>query len=94
MGADKVAVAQILKDHGVLVRGGPEQGSKLMDALVVGITLLVALPCVTALLAVAHMLNNLQLFPCCPHGGTYEMLYKQSLPRCTIVQDCASPRLM
>lgn len=35
VGADKVAVAQILKDHSVLVRGGPEQGTKLMDALVV-----------------------------------------------------------
>ena len=35
MGAEKVAVAQILKDHNVLVRGGPEQGTKLMDALVV-----------------------------------------------------------
>ena len=35
MGRDKVQVAQILKDHNVLVRGGPEQGSKLMEALVV-----------------------------------------------------------
>ena len=35
VGAEKVAVAQILKDHNVLVRGGPEQGTKLMDALVV-----------------------------------------------------------
>jgi len=34
VGAEKVAVAQILKDHNVLVRGGPEQGTKLMDALV------------------------------------------------------------
>jgi len=35
VGRDKVQVAQILKDHNVLVRGGPEQGSKLMEALVV-----------------------------------------------------------
>lgn len=35
VGAEKVAVAQILKDHNVLVRGGPEQGTKLMDALLV-----------------------------------------------------------
>ncbi|DBA89670.1 hypothetical protein WJX79_003311 [Trebouxia sp. C0005] len=34
VGRDKVQVAQILKDHNVLVRGGPEQGSKLMEALV------------------------------------------------------------
>ncbi|KAL0024130.1 hypothetical protein WJX77_000599 [Trebouxia sp. C0004] len=34
VGRDKVEVAQILKDHNVLVRGGPEQGSKLMEALV------------------------------------------------------------
>ncbi|KAL3151852.1 hypothetical protein ABBQ38_012817 [Trebouxia sp. C0009 RCD-2024] len=34
VGADKVEVAQILKDHGALVRGGPEQGQKLMEALV------------------------------------------------------------
>lgn len=40
MGHDKVQVAQILKDHNVLVRGGPEQGSKLMEALVVGFTFL------------------------------------------------------
>ena len=33
---DKIRVAQILKEHNVLVRGGPEQGTKLMDALVVG----------------------------------------------------------
>ena len=36
VGADKIAVAQILKDHNVLVRGGPEQAGKLMEALVVG----------------------------------------------------------
>lgn len=36
VGADKIAVAQILKDHSVLVRGGQEQGAKLMEALVVG----------------------------------------------------------
>ena len=35
VGSEKVAVAQILKDHNVLVRGGPEQGTRLMDALVV-----------------------------------------------------------
>lgn len=35
VGRDKMEVAQILKDHGALVRGGPEQGQKLMEALVV-----------------------------------------------------------
>ena len=43
MGREKVQVAQILKDHNVLVRGGPEQGTKLMEALVVG--LLTKPPC-------------------------------------------------
>lgn len=37
VGREKVQVAQILKDHNVLVRGGPEQGTKLMEALVVGL---------------------------------------------------------
>ena len=35
VGRDKIEVAQILKDHGALVRGGPEQGQKLMEALMV-----------------------------------------------------------
>ena len=35
VGRDKIEAAQILKDHNVLVRGGPEQGTKLMKALVV-----------------------------------------------------------
>lgn len=29
-------MAQILKDNGAIVRGGPEQGQQLMEALVVG----------------------------------------------------------
>lgn len=53
MGREKVQVAQILKDHNVLVRGGPEQGSKLMDALVVSPhTVVIAANCTNRL---AHL---------------------------------------
>lgn len=35
VGRDKLEVAQILKEHHALVRGGPEQGTKLVEALLV-----------------------------------------------------------
>lgn len=35
VGAERVEVAQILQSHHVIVRGGPEQGKLLMDALLV-----------------------------------------------------------
>ena len=36
IGREKVAVARILQRNGVIVKGGQEQGFKLMDELVVG----------------------------------------------------------
>ena len=36
VGREKVAVARILQRNGVIVKGGQEQGFKLMDELVVG----------------------------------------------------------
>jgi hypothetical protein len=35
VGADKIALAKLLRNHHVLVRGGVEEGQKLMDALMV-----------------------------------------------------------
>jgi len=39
MGRDKVAVAKLLQRHNVIVKGGPEEGRRLMDALVVSLLL-------------------------------------------------------
>ncbi len=35
MGRDKLDVAKLLQKHNVIVRGGAEEGRKLLDALVV-----------------------------------------------------------
>lgn len=35
MGRDKLDVAKLLQRHNVIVRGGAEEGRKLLDALVV-----------------------------------------------------------
>lgn len=35
VGADKLRLAKLLQEHNVIVRGGAEQGQKLMDALLV-----------------------------------------------------------
>ena len=35
MGRDKLEVAKLLQRHSVIVRGGAEEGRKLLDALVV-----------------------------------------------------------
>ena len=35
VGAEKLHLAKLLQQHGVIVRGGQEQGQKLMDALLV-----------------------------------------------------------
>lgn len=35
MGADKVRLAKLLQQHHCVVRGGPEEGQKLMQALLV-----------------------------------------------------------
>ena len=37
MGRDKVDVAKLLQRHNVIVKGGPEEGRRLMDALVVSL---------------------------------------------------------
>ena len=36
---EKASLAQLLQLHGVVVRGGPSEALKLMDALVVSLTL-------------------------------------------------------
>ena len=35
MGQDRMDVARLLQQHSVIVRGGPQEGKKLLDALVV-----------------------------------------------------------
>ena len=35
MGQDRMDAARLLQQHSVIVRGGPQEGSKLLDALVV-----------------------------------------------------------
>ncbi len=42
LGAEQVALVKILQTHGVVVRGGAEHGRKLVDALLVCRTLLLA----------------------------------------------------
>ena len=41
VGAEKLHLAKLLQEHNVIVRGGAEQGQKLMDALLVRPTTLV-----------------------------------------------------
>ena len=35
MGQDRMDAARLLQQHNVIVRGGPQEGKKLLDALVV-----------------------------------------------------------
>ena len=35
MGRDRMDAARLLQQHNVIVRGGPQEGKKLLDALVV-----------------------------------------------------------
>ena len=35
MGQDRIDAARLLQQHNVMVRGGPQEGKKLLDALVV-----------------------------------------------------------
>ena len=35
MGQDRIDAARLLQQHNVIVRGGPQEGKKLLDALVV-----------------------------------------------------------
>ena len=44
MGRDKLDAAKLLQRHNVIVRGGAEEGRKLLDALVVS-----AKPCMEAM---------------------------------------------
>ena len=49
-------LAKILKDHNCLVRGGPEQGQRLLDALLVrGRIIECAQPCELMSIASIHM---------------------------------------
>jgi len=76
LGAEQVALVKILQTHGVVVRGGAEHGRKLVDALLVCRTLLLAenLP-PTVLVLLAYVLHRLR--PGCSTFGLKGLVCKQ-----------------